>query len=185
MKTPPIEEQRELIAECVRNLYPQLVINCKKLCGSGYDAWGADLLPHTVEQFLNMPIETQWRVCFEDKKPENYITRAMSLQLKSSTSTFYIRYRKPMMANRELLPDYEYKDYNTTLDTPLDAEIKECLEYHTHNSLDYYDKHLITEHYYKGVNVSDMSQALDIQPGRLSRDIKKALTKLKELCSPN
>ena len=175
-------EKKVAIEKAMGKLYPQLQINCKKLCGSGYDQFGPDLLPHTIDQFLNMPLDRQYEIMFEDK-PEHYITRAMALQLKSSTSTFYIRYRKPMMASRELLPDYEYKDYNTTLDDHVDVEIKECLEYHTFNSLDYYDKYLITEHYYKGVNVTDMSNNLDIQPGRLSRDIKKALTKLKELCS--
>jgi hypothetical protein len=177
-------EKKVAINKAMGKLYPQLVINCRKLCGKGWDAWGSDLLPHTISQFLNMPLDRQYEIMFDDKhKPEFYLTRAMALQLKSSTSTFYIRYRKPMIANRELLPDYDYKDYNTTLDTPLDTEIKECLEYHTYNTLDYYDKYLITEHYYKGVNVSDMSKNLDIQPGRLGRDIKKALTKLKKLCS--
>ena len=174
------QDKRTAIAKAMEDLYPQLEINCKKLCGKGFDQWGADLLPHTVEQFLNMDLDRQYQIMFEDK-PEHYITRAMAMQLKSSTSTFYSRYRRPMMQNRELLPDYSYKDYNTDLDTPVEKQIKECLEYHTYNTLDYYNKYLITEHYYKGVNVSDMSKALDIQPGRLGKDIKKALIKLKEL----
>jgi len=177
-------DKRKAIEKAMAELYPQLQINCKKLCGKGFDQWGTDLLPHTVDQFLSMDLDRQYEIMFEDK-PEHYITRAMAMQLKSSTSTFYNRYRKPMMANRELLPDYEYKDYNTTLDTPVDTEIKECFAYHVENTLDYYDKYLIISHYYTGMTVTEMAKNTGIQPGRLTRDMKKVLTKLKKLCSPD
>ena len=176
-------EKRTAIREGISKLYPQLQINCKKLCGKGFDAWGGDLLPHTLDMFLNMPLDRQYEIMFEDKKPENYLTRAMALQLKSSTSTFYNKYRRPMMASRELLPDYEYKDYNTSLDTPLDKELKECFAYHVENSLDYYDKYLITQHYYSGLSIAEIGEMVNIQPGRLGRDVKKALKRLKALCS--
>ena len=176
-------QQQDEIRIGLSKLHPQLVINCKKLCGTGYNQWGDDLLTHTLGQFLSMKTEKQYKILFLDKKAEHYITFGMRVQLKSSTSTFYTIYRKPMLKTRELLPDYKYPGYNTDKDDDATLEIKDCFTHHINNTLNFYDKHLITEHYYKGISVSDMSLILDISPGTLGKDIKKILIKLKKLCS--
>ena len=176
-------QQRNKIRVALGALHPQLVINCKKLCGTGYSQWGEDLLTHTLSQFLSMKTAKQFKIIFLDGKAEHYITFGMRVQLKSSTSTFYTIYRKPMLKTRELLPDYKYPNYNSDKDSDDTLEIKDCFTYHLNNTLNFYDKHLITEHYYKGISVSDMSLKLDIPPGTLGKDIKKILIKLKRLCS--
>ena len=176
-------EKKEQIKIALDKLYPQLQINVKKVCGAGSDLWLDNLLPHTLEQFMSMDTDKQYKILYEDKMGENYISRAMALQLKSSTSSFYRIYRRGSIESRELLPEYHYQGYNTEEDTDVANEVKECLLYHTENSLDFYDKFLIKEHYFKGIAIGEMAIRTDIQPGRLTRDIKKALTKLKKLCS--
>ena len=177
------QQQQNEIRIALGKLHPQLVTNCKKLCGTGYGQWGENLLSHTISQFLSMKTAKQFKIIFLDGKAEHYITFGMRVQLKSSTSTFYTIYRKPLIKTRELLPDYKYQNYNTDKDSDDTLEIKECFTYHLNNTLNFYDKHLIMEHYYKGISVSDMSITLDISPGTLAKDIKKVLIKIKRLCS--
>lgn len=176
------EKQAQISKELGR-IYPQLQINVNKVCGKGATYWAENLLAHTIELFLSMKIDHQYKILFEDKAGENYITRSMAMSLKSSTSSFYAKYRRGSIESRELLPDFKYEKHNTFNDTDVHAEVKECLDYHVHNTLNFYDKALIIDHYYKGMNVSVMSERYDIQPGRIAKDVKKALKTLKRLCS--
>jgi hypothetical protein len=98
----------------LEKIYPQLEINCKKVCGEGYWRWGNDLLAVAVTFFLEKPIEAQLKT-IADNKLENFITWIMNMQLKSSTSYFYTRYRKPRMMMREMYEgdlDYMYGTEN-------------------------------------------------------------------------
>ena len=175
-------EKEAAIRVALNDLYPQLEINCKKVCGQGHERWGANLLAHTIELFLQMNTDKQYKIIVEDKAGENYITRSMAIALKSYTSSFYRIYRRDLESYRELLPDYHYTDYHTENDTSEVQDIKECLRYHVDNTLDYYDKYLIQEHYYNGANLGTISEKTGIQPYRVTADIKKALKKLKKLC---
>ena len=46
------KKKREIVTEEVGKIYDQLVINCKKTCGAGYDQWGEDLLGMSLEIFF-------------------------------------------------------------------------------------------------------------------------------------
>ena len=43
----------------LEKVYPQLLINAKKVCGQGYQMWGEDLLPLAITFFLEKPLEQQ------------------------------------------------------------------------------------------------------------------------------
>tara|TARA_R110000803_G_scaffold22060_2_gene55080 strand:+ start:878 stop:1420 length:543 start_codon:yes stop_codon:yes gene_type:complete len=94
----------------LENIYPQLEINCRKVCGEGYWRWGNDLLSVAITFFLEKPIEAQLKTVANNKL-ENFITWIMNMQLKSSSSYFYSRYRKPRIMMREMYEgdlDYMY-----------------------------------------------------------------------------
>lgn len=94
----------------LEKIYPQLKINCKKVCGDGHWRWGDDLLAVAITFFLEKPIEAQLKTVANNKL-ENFITWIMNMQLKSSSSYFYSRYRKPRMMMREMYEgdlDYMY-----------------------------------------------------------------------------
>ena len=107
-------EKKQFISNEIAKIYEQLVINCRKVCGAAYDRYGVDLLPFSIEIFLDKPLEVQLKV-IADKKLENYITHVMNFQLKLGTTGFYHKYRKHHEKQREYLMDYILKD-NSFLD---------------------------------------------------------------------
>jgi len=176
------QEKEAAIRKRLEEIYPQLKINCKKVCGSGYDLWGSNLLPHIISEFLSINLDKQYRIMVQDDAGEFYITRSMAMSLKSSTSSFWRIYRRDSNSFRELLPDYRYPKHVDDYEEEDITEVKECLRYHVDNTLDFYDKYLVQEHYYNGTNLSTISENTGIQPYRVTADIKKALKKLKKLC---
>lgn len=106
------------IMKWLQENYNQLIINTKKTCGTGYNQWGEDLLPFIVKEFLEKPTDYQLKV-YKDGKIENWITNAMSFQLKSSTSPFYIQYRRNLINERSAeINDLKHDDieYDKTYD---------------------------------------------------------------------
>ena len=175
-------QKKAAVTKHIGELYPQLRINCKKVCGAGFNLWGENLLSHIITEFLSINLDKQYKILVEDKAGENYITRSMAISLKSSTSTFYRKHRRDSQSYREILPDWKYPSLVETDEEINTSVIKDCLKHHVENTLEFYDKYLIQEHYYGGVNLSVISENTGIQPYRITRDIKKALKKLKKLC---
>jgi hypothetical protein len=175
-------EKQAAITKKIGELYPQLRINCKKVCGQGFDLWGENLISHIITEFLSIKLDKQYKILVEDEAGENYITRSMAMSLKSSTSTFYRKHRRDSQSYREILPDWKYPNLVEDGEELDVSEVKDCLRYHVENTLDFYDKYLIQEHYYNGSNLTVISENTGIQPYRVTADIKKALKKLKKLC---
>jgi len=108
----------------LEKVYPQLLINAKKVCGHGYDRWGEDLLPLAITFFLEKPLEQQLRT-IRDNKLENFITWIMNIQLKSNSSKHYMQYRKPNIVMREMFPDINYRP---TAEANTEEEAIQCVE---------------------------------------------------------
>ena len=109
-------EEEKYVRKELEKIYPQLLINAKKVCGAAYDKWGEDLLPVAITFFLEKPIQQQLKT-IKAGKLENFITWIMNIQLKSNSSDHFSVYRKPMSASRELFEGtldyekaYDYKD---------------------------------------------------------------------------
>ena len=170
--------KQEQVNKKLGELYSQLQINSKKVCGYNSSHWAENLLSHALETFLNMPIEKQYRITITDDNAENYITAGMAVAVKSNTSTFYRLHRRDLYQSRELLEI----NYNQPDELPDESEevvacIAKAVETHP-----FYEKHLIKWHYYKGVNVAKLGRKLGIQPARLTSDIRIALLKIKKKC---
>jgi len=170
--------KKEQINKRLEEIYPQLQINCKKVCGYGFEQWGDNLLSHTIKSFLEMPIDKQHKILVEDNAGENYMTRSMAIGLKSKTSTFYRIYRRELYQSREILEI----NYDKPVDGPDPAKEKvECIA-EAVKKLPFYEEYLIKKHYYEGVSVAELGRTLQIQPARLTTDIKIALLKIKQKC---
>jgi len=166
----------------------QLFVNARKVCSYNYDKWGADLVSHTVLYFLNQPIEKQYTIVTTPSKKvsalERYLTSAMSLAIRSSTSPFYSKHRKHIESHRVLFDDYDYSSkigYAEAADDEGDVwtNMKEQLPLLI-NELHFYDKYLIQKHYMEQLTVAEISKLTRITPQRLSKDIRFALIELKE-----
>lgn len=173
--------KEEQIRKRLAEIYPQLKINCKKVCGYGYEQWGDNLLAHAIKSFLEMDLDKQYRIMVEDDNAERYITSGMAISIKSRTSTFYRIYRRDLYQSREILEINYDKLFHTDLDKDESKEKIECIA-NAVDKLPFYEKHLVKKHYYEGVNVAELGRQLNIQPARLTADIRIALLKIKKLC---
>lgn len=178
-------QKRAIIDKEITSIYPALVINSEKICSYMADSWAADLLTIIIEYFLKMDIDKQYEIVTTPSKNasslEKYLTKSMALSVKSSTSPFYRTYRMRMYNHRELIPDFDYSamigsddpDSEDHWQNKLD-NVREAV-----SSLDYYDRYLIDQHYFQGQRLEEISAKTQIHNQRLSKDIKKALKKLK------
>lgn len=184
-------EQRKIVDEALTSVYDQLYINALKVCTYNFSQWGSDLVAYVVSYFLNLPLKKQYEVVVTPSAKvsslERYLTSAMSLAIRSSTSPFYTKYRKPMEKSRELFPDYDYShiigydvvdgdDWWNKMKDSLPALIKQ---------LHFYDRYIIQKHYLEQLTIQEIHEITNITTYRLSRDIKIALIHLKELIKEN
>jgi len=179
-------QKKAIIDKELTLIYPALVLNSEKICSYMADSWSQDLLTIVIEYFLKMDIDKQYKIVTTPSKKasslEKYLTKSMALSVKSSTSPFYRTYRMRMWKHRELIPNYDYSAMIGN-DNP-DAEdlwenkvegLSEAIA-----SLDFYDRYLIDEHYFKQNRIEEISNKTQIHQQQLSKDIKKALNKLKQ-----
>ena len=178
-------QKKAIIDKELTLIYPALVINSERICSYMKHSWAQDLLTIIIEYFLKMDIDKQYIIVTTPSKNasslEKYLTRSMALSVKSGTSPFYRTIRMKMEKHRELLPDY---DYSLMIGNE-DPDGEDHWEDKLNNlgpavaNLDFYDKYLITEHYFKQQTLIEISVKTQITQQRLSTDIKKALKKLK------
>jgi RNA polymerase sigma factor (sigma-70 family) len=172
------DEKVKVINQWLVDNYNQLQINVHKVCGHSplaIQKWGDDIIPYVWETFRKMDLDKQYEI-ITNGNPENYLTRGMALSIKSSTSMFYHHYRKfsrksnefsTEYHDKELQLDWEQKDNNNT-------ELEKAMK-----SLDFYDQYIVREYYFENKTVKTMAEITGIAASTLSKDIKKALKRLK------
>ncbi len=174
---------KKLIRKEVEKIYPQLVINCQKTCGMGYEKWGHDLLPLCIEMFLSKTVYHQLKV-IRDGKLENYITFMLGLQLKSSSSRFYHHHRKETNKYREWLPHYAYKVPNDFFPEPFEDEedpVITCLN-KVKASLPPFERMVVNRHIINGEKYIDLSKEFDIPYYAFKLVSNKIKKLMKESC---
>jgi hypothetical protein len=171
------KEKEKIVKKELGKIYEQLVSNSKKTCRWESEHLREELLHFCIDQFLEKDLDYQMKVV-NDGKLENFITRLMGLNLKSSTSPFYYRVRKYTNDSRELLEFFDYKEDKPSIEI---EESTNCISGSV-SGLDYYEKYLITEHYYKGMNIASISKNTGISPVTIKKDIVKVLKQIKLKC---
>lgn len=181
MKELTKEEIR--VREELTKVFPQLKINCKKVCGQGFDKWGDDLLQLSIEMFLEKPIEDQIETV-DKGKLENFITYIMNFQLKrGKTTRFWHTHRKFVGNTRELFVgtyDYNYNGMKEPFEDEL-SDLQECINKQM-SKLDPFEKMLLTEKIQWGSKYTEIAKKYDIPYNQLQHGLKKTLKKIKEIC---
>lgn len=189
------EEMKKQINAKVTQWYAKMYKDSMQISGANFEKYGNDLLAYCLEDFLcNKDIEYQYKVAVQDNKLPNYIGYSMSLQIKSSSSPFWFRYRKEGYNSRGI---YLAEDGSVEIDPSV--EIGEEMDdefdspYYIKNDLDcvryaleqlhWYDSHLINDYFIKGLTYQDMHVKYNISLNSLKKDINKALAKIKNICS--
>ena len=156
-------QKKAIIDKELTSIYPALVINSERICSYMKDSWSQDLLTIIIEYFLKMDIEKQYEIVTTPSKKasslEKYLTRSMALSVKSGTSPFYRTHRMIMEKNRELLPDYDYSAMIGNEDPDGEDHWEDKLQAlgPAVANLDFYDKYIITEHYFKQKTLLEIS----------------------------
>jgi hypothetical protein len=188
-------EKREQINAKVTQWYPKMYKDSMQISGTNFEKYGNDLLAYCLEDFLcNKDLDYQYKVSCIDDKLVNYIGRSMALQIKSSSSPFWFKYRKEGYNSRgiylvedgkeELDPLIEMgEEMDVEFDSP--AYVKndlDCVRYAL-EQLHWYDSHLINDYFIKGLTYQDMHIKYGITLNSLKKDINSALKNIKKLCS--
>jgi len=179
-----LTKEEKFVREQISKIYDQLVINCEKTCTTAYERWGHDLLPMTVEMFLQKPIKAQLKV-IKDGKLENMLTFMMNRQLKSNSSRFWHHYRKDSNSYREFLPDYGYNGY-TVVDFPTPFKDEEppavtCVKSLV-DKLSPFEKMVYNRIIIGGEKYIELSRELDIPYYTFKITTKKIKDKLNRSC---
>ena len=187
-------EKREQINAKVALWYQKMYRDSKQISGTNFEKYGNDLLAYCLEDFLcNKDLEYQYKVsCIDDKLP-NYMGRSMALQIKSSTSPFWFKYRKEGYNSRGIyLVEDGREEIDPLIEIGEEMDVEFDSPYYVKNDLDclryaltqihWYDKILIEEYYLKGMTYASLHKKYNITINSLKKDINKALTNIKKLC---
>ena len=182
-----LTKEEKLVRKAISDIYPQLVINSRNVCGAAYDKHGHDLLAMSIEMYLEKPIEYQLKV-INDKKLVNFLTYIMNFQLKHATTRFYHHYRKHNEKQRDWLDNYDYVDLKSELNNQFkhayedsDDDLMLCIK-HKMELLNPYQSMLLKEYIINGNTYDEISERYDIPYFHLQKDLKDVLQQLKDTC---
>ena len=163
--------------------YEQLVINSHKTCSDSAMYSREDALAHMLEYFFGLPLEKQWKI-YCDGGLEFYITRGLALQVKSSSSSFYHKYRKPLIRERELVNDrgeefYGLQEFTNTEE--LEGRMK-CLRFLYDNELNMIDKWLVDQKVFQDKKIRHIAEEYGITEADVTRQWNAIKQRLIRYC---
>jgi hypothetical protein len=183
------EEKHKAINDKITQHWDKMCQDEKRITSYNSEQWD-DLLAFTIAEFLEKKsLDYQYEVAVINDKLPNYIGKAMSLGIKSQTSPYWHKIRKPMYNTRgtyEAEYDPEYvNSYNELQhhDLPLE-EINphECLLVAL-TKLNFYDATLIQEYFIEGKTYSELYTKYGITLNNLRKDINTAVNRIRKHCS--
>lgn len=173
--------------------WDKMVRDSKRVSGYNYNQYGEDLLMFTLSEFLTKKsVDYQYQVAVVDGKLPNYIGRAMSQQIKSSTSMFWHKYRKNMYNtrgvyeaehdNRVDLNESEYDDIDYNLTPDKDKSSYDCIKWVMENELDWYEATIIQKLYFDKWTKKQFMETYGLPNNSFTKDVKKTINKFRKLC---
>jgi len=178
------DEKRDMINIAITKHYPKMLKDERQITSYNYHLY-SDLLSFCMEQFLiKKDINYQYKVCVEDDAILNYMGRAMSLNLRSSTSPYWSHIRRDSYNFRGLYlaesdKDYISGNYDIIQEQEMDSQdcVLQALE-----QLDFYHKPLLTDYYLNGLNYSQLNKKYGISPNHLKKAIDTGISIIKQQC---
>lgn len=184
------ENMKIAINRSISKHWKKLVADSKRISGYNYTQYGEDLLMFCLSEFLSKKsLDYQYKVCVTDNKFPNYMGRAMSLNIKSSSSPFWTHYRKAMYNNRGVY-EAEYNDsYVTEHISPNDDFDKQdhqidamsCI-LHQLEHLDFYHKALVEDYFINEMTYKQMNIKYGITLDSLKKGVNNGLKLIKQKC---
>jgi len=182
-------EKQECINKEITRSYPKMYADSLRIT-SYNNVLFQDLFPCVLSEFLTKkPIDYQYKVCCVDKKLANYIGRSMSLNLRSSTSTYWNKYRKEAYNSRGtyIVEIDEFGKHPLDFIPEPDKRVedmspRECL-YAAIDNLDFYFKTLISEYYINDLTLTEINEKYKIPINAIRKDLKQGVKLIQQHCS--
>lgn len=183
------DEMRDMINIKITQAYPKLYKDFRRITSYNHEQF-EDLLLFCLHEFLTKKdIAYQYKVCVTDNALLNYFGRAMSLNLKSSSSPYWHNYRKESYNSRGAylaetdtkLVQGEYDEIQDMLSPAVDIDPYECMMMAI-DKLDFYHKPLLTDYYLKGMTYRDMNKKYGISLRHLKEAIEESIQQIQENC---
>ena len=135
---------------------------------SGGNELSLDLLHYSIETLLSKD-QSIIQACLESGGVNFYLVRVMCVQWRSTTSPFYIKYRKRYESNEEIdvvddTSDTENEEFILNVGTKIQKEL---------DTLDWYAKELFKLHYLDGISISEISRSTKIPRTSISLTLKR------------
>lgn len=189
MKILTEEEKKREINRSITQAYPKMEKDLKRITSYNHELW-EDLLQFCLSEFLTKKsLDYQYKVCVIDNKITNYMGRSMSLNLKSTSSPFWNKYRKSGYNSRGVyLVEYDnFETYDWEEPVDLDMELKdmnplECV-YWALEQIDFYHRALLDDYYLKDMTYKDIRKKYGIPLHHIRKDINKGVKLLQEHCN--
>lgn len=173
----------QYVRDELERVYPQLLINERKILGDGYDAYGGDLMAVAIEFFLKKPVEQQLKT-IQEGKLENFITFIANVQAKRSSTYFYKHYRDHSTRARDLFGDYIYLANQLPDEEepePYNDPLHHCIQ-KVISKLNPFEKMLVQEKWLDKKMYKTIAAKYDIPERSLAYGCDKLRAKIKRLC---
>jgi len=141
---------------------------------SGGNELAEDLLHFSIEALLSKD-QSVIQACLDSGGVNFYIVRIMLNSWRSTTSSFYIKYRKRYESNEDIdVVDDQSDAENDEFILNISSKIQKELD-----SLDWYAKELFKLHYLDGISISEISRSTKIPRTSISLTLKRVKTHIK------
>lgn len=143
-----------------------------------------DLVSHTFSDLYRWKDEKVVRL-LDGGKLKWYLLTGAGVQLRSSTSSFYIKYRKLRMSAREDYSDSPMSNSNKGILTKVHEEYEddlfECFmkEY---DSLHWYLQSIMSKYWFENWSIAKIYEHYNISKTHLVKDINRAMNQIREKC---
>jgi len=177
-----LSNEEKYVRDELEKIYPQLLINERKILGSNYDSQKGDVMHIAIEAFLSKPLAQQLYT-IEIGKLENFITFIANVQAKNSTTRHYNQFRKFQMFTREIL-DVDIKKLEVPEDLNQDdneQELWDCIHSFI-DQLNPFERMIVYEKWMQDVTYKDLSIRYDISVQALQYHAEALKNKIKERC---
>ncbi len=183
------EEKKTMVNIAIEKSYPKLYQDFRRITSYNHQQF-EDLLLFCVHEFLTKKsIDYQFKVAVIDNALPNYFGRSMSLNLRSSTSPYWHKYRQEGYISRGV---YEFETDSQFVQGEFD-EIKDMLSPATEidpyecmmqaiDKLDFYHKPLLIDYYLNGMTFTQMKEKYGIHLPYLKKAVTSAIKQIQQHC---
>ena len=141
-----------------------------------------DLIKEMIIQLYNMN-EEKIEKLLDNGKLKWYILSGAGMQLRSSTSPFYLRIRKHKSFARENgLPGSNSNIFDTgEVYEEYDESLYQCFKREMEN-LQWYQKTIMDEYWFQNMTLEEMRAKYNISKRHLVKDLNQAIYDIREAC---